>query len=103
MMRKSDKAALRNFFLPSHLSFSSNTIERIDASFVDGGALLHRVRWDKGHTFQDIADTYVKYNKRHYLNPTIIFDSYEEVTIKSQEHLRRNSVPMSSFVDIRED
>ena len=37
------------------------------------------------------------------MNPTVIFDGYEEVTIKSQEHLRRNSVPMSSYVDIRED
>ena len=103
MMRKADKAALRNLFLPSDLSVSPNTIERVGASFIDGDALLHRVRWDKGNTFKNIATIYVKYIKKHYLRPTVIFDGYEGTTAKSHEHLRRNCVPMSTYVDIRED
>ena len=103
MIRKAVKAALRNLFFPSDLSVSPNTIERVGASFIDGGAHLHRVRWDKGKTFKNIATSYVKYIKKHYLRPTVIFDGYEGTTAKSQEHIRINYVPMSTYVDIRED
>ncbi len=102
-MRKADKAALRNYVMPSHLSVSPNTIEHIGASFIDGGALLHRVRWEKGHTFEEVAKVYVTYVKRHHSHPTVIIDGYEGIGIKTQEHLRRNSVPLSSYVEVRSE
>ena len=81
-MRKADKAALRNFLMPSDLSVSPNTIEQIRYSFIDGSVLLHRVRLDKGMTVTQIADIYSRYIKRHYLHPTVIFDGYKELSTK---------------------
>ena len=74
-------------------------------SIIDGGALLHRVRWPKSKrvTFKDVVDVYKSYVLRHYPRPTVVFDGYEALSTKSNEHFRRNSIPMSSFVNIGED
>ena len=51
---------------------------------VDGGALLHRVRWSKYMKSSAIAETYVKYVTRHYddSNVTIVFDGYDNESTK---------------------
>ena len=75
-----------------------------DTYVIDGGALLHRVRWSKGIKFSDIAETHVKYIRRHYqFNITIVFDGYQDGSTKSHEHLRRNSIPQSCNVTIHAD
>ena len=33
---------------------------------VDGGALLHRVHWQKGIIFKEVAKTYVSYVNNNY-------------------------------------
>ena len=42
--------------------------------FLDGGALIHRVQWQKGATYREIAKSYIKYVHQHYRHSCIIFD-----------------------------
>ena len=81
---------------------SFGEISTFGASVVDGGALLYRVSWPKGATFSFISALYVTYLKRNFVNPTVIFDGYGTSSTKDHEHLRRYSVPLSSFVTIRD-
>jgi len=46
---------------------------------LDGGALLHRVRWAKDTSFGDLASTYVSYVRRHYDSATIVFNGYKDI------------------------
>ena len=105
MMRKSDKSLLRKALMPPEQSFPRREINVAHKTVIDGGALLHKVRWCKGMTFQQIADTYVSYVAGRYSLPTVVFDGYENqnVSTKHQEHLRRNSIPLSAFLKISED
>ena len=43
---------------------------------LDGGALLHRVVWNRGLTYDEICKQYVSYVKKHYGKPTVVFDGY---------------------------
>ena len=61
---------------------------------LDGGALLHRVQWEKGVTFGCIVDIYRKYLQSNYksLNSLIVvFDGYNSST-KDQCHRKRHPV-----------
>ena len=45
----------------------------------DGGALLQKLKWDKGQSFQEIAEMYKGYILRHFGNRVaIVFDGYPE-------------------------
>jgi hypothetical protein len=87
-MRKPDKPAL-------YREFTKNmTCEPLppDCIFVvDGGCLLHRVRWMRGTSAVDILNLYVNYVKGHFgLSSVVVFDGYDcGPTIKDHEHLRR--------------
>ena len=59
MMRKPDKPSLRNVVMPDEESITGDAIGQYNVSVVDGGALLHRVRWTKGKKFSDIGKAYV--------------------------------------------
>ena len=62
---------------------------------LDGGALLHRVQWEKGTTFGQIIENYNRYIRSNYnylLNPLIVvFDGYNSST-KDQCHRKRHPV-----------
>ena len=105
MMRKPDKPSLRKVIMPEEHAMPKKDIAPNSHFVIDGGALLHRVHWQKGDKFISIADTYIKYMKKHYGNSAeVIFDGYEdEKSIKSQEHKRRNIIPQSCDVQIQED
>lgn len=55
---------------------------------VDGGALLHRVRWTKDASFDEICQVYAQYINRYY-SKCFVFDGYEGLSTKSNEHTRR--------------
>ena len=93
MMRKPDKPSLRKVIMPDEESIARDAIGQYSVSVVDGGALLHRVRWTKGKKFSDIGKAYVGNVSRYYQSPVIVFDGYEKDNTKSHEHLRRNSLP----------
>lgn len=62
-----------------------------DVQYVlDGGALLHRLPWPRGSTFDGLCEQYVKYVTQKYGTATVVFDGYtEEPTTKDVTHLRR--------------
>ena len=45
---------------------------------LDGGVLIHRVKWPKGTTYREIAKSYVCYVHQHYGHSCIIFDGYKQ-------------------------
>ena len=45
---------------------------------IDGGALLQRIPWQRGVTYDHICKTYVQYVERHYgKQVTIVFNGYQ--------------------------
>ena len=57
---------------------------------IDGGWLLHQVKWTSGATIKTIVDTYVQYINGKFKNPTVVFDGYDgEPSTKDHEHRRR--------------
>ena len=90
--------------MPEEKAVKKDDIQNCETYVLDGGALLHRVRWAKGMKFSAIADTYVKYIKKNYKsNITVVFYGYQDKFTKSHEHLRRNFVPRSCNVNINAD
>ena len=57
---------------------------------IDGGALLHRVVWPRGLTYNAICLLYIQYVHRRYPRATIVFDGYDDgPTTKDCTHQRR--------------
>lgn len=56
---------------------------------MDGGALLQRIPWTKGVTYQNIFSTYCNYVKKKYGRAIVVFDEYQNVSTKDMTHLRR--------------
>ena len=89
MMRRPDKPFLRKVIMPEEGAIKKDDIKYCDTYVLNGGTLIHRVRWSKGTKFITIAETYVKYTRKNYrLNVTIVFDGYHNKITKSHEHLR---------------
>ena len=57
---------------------------------LDGGALLHRIPWPRGFTFDGVSELYVNYVTQKYgANAVIVFDGYtDEPTTKDPTHRR---------------
>ena len=45
-------------------------------SNLDGGALLHRVPWPRGSTYEKISQLYIKYVTQKYGAASVVFDGY---------------------------
>jgi len=103
LMRKADKPALAKFITadlpwqdcPSGLRF-----------VVDGGCLLHRVRWEKNKTYLELVLLYVnRVIARFGVGSVVVFDGYgTKATTKDHEHKRRamKAVKVSPEVAIDE-
>jgi len=91
MMRKSDKAALGRLLSQDVVVFDlQNWKTRV---VVDGGALLHRVRWQKVSTYSLTADHHVRYVINKYgRNAVVVFDGYcSGPSTKDHEHVHRSA------------
>ena len=86
VMRKADKAALRNKILSKETS-----TDGIEKRIVDGGAFLHKVFWPQNATYGEVLSLYVKAARKHYGNCHVVFDGYDKASIKDSEHERRGS------------
>ena len=98
LIRKPDKPALRKMLLKDkHIV---NVYAVVLSSYVlDGGALLHQVRWSKGSTNKDLAMSYVSYVRHLYNTTTIVFDGYNNpASTKTNAHARRSSVRCQDIV-----
>ena len=94
LMRKPDKASLRRSLLPDE----KNCVITLESVYVlDGGALLHRVFWNKRLKFGEIIKDYVNYVRKNYGLCYVVFDGYDDPTsTKSSEHKRRKLTNGSS-------
>ena len=91
LMRKPDKPAIRKYLVDGKVPES----ERMGSYVLDGGALLHRVRWIKGVSYEETCDRYTKHLEQ-YGTCTIVFDGYGTPSIKDHEHQRRECLTKTS-------
>ncbi|KAG1681696.1 hypothetical protein GQR58_011692 [Nymphon striatum] len=86
LMRKPTKAVLRNALLTEKADVDPNALH-----VLDGGALLHKVRWSTSVTYREVCDLYVNHIKSKYGIGTIVFDGYMDgPSTKDHEHARRS-------------
>jgi len=59
---------------------------------IDGGCLLHRLAWTRGHTVEQITQLHVQFVQRSFGRTVqIIFDGYScGASMKDHEHRRRS-------------
>ena len=97
MMRKPNKATLRNFLTKN---IPKNELPVAFTCLIDGGALLHKVKWMTSKTFWEIIRQYITYiNDRYkaYPNICIVFDGYDDPdSIKAHKHARRKGKTSSN-------
>ncbi|KAJ8868090.1 hypothetical protein PR048_031899 [Dryococelus australis] len=74
-MPKTKKAALYNA-----IPLCSSSVDlKTSYTVVDGGFLLHRVKWNIGTKFSSICEQYIPYLVNHYRdNSAVVFDGYED-------------------------
>jgi hypothetical protein len=99
LMRKADKPVLAKA-LTSGLSFKA--MSESVTYVVDGGCLLHKVRWSKNTTYYDVVQQYIMFVNKHYgKSAVVIFDGYlTEPTTKDHEHKRRLSKAVKVAPDV---
>ena len=87
--RESNKAALADA-LWEIVKLDQTDPTSDDLHYVlDGCALLQRLPWSRGQTFESICHMYVTYVTKRYGKATIVFDGYEDgPTIKDATHCR---------------
>ncbi len=74
-MRKPDKAQLKQELIKSVDGITS--VEDNCLYVVDGGNLLHKVKWQRGVPYCDIIQQYVQFVNKHYgCNTVVVFDGY---------------------------
>ena len=75
-MRKPDKPSLRKALMKDEDVVTKDQLNANSIFVVDGGVLLHRVRWMKGTTFDELCENFVQYVRKHYKTCTVVFDGY---------------------------
>ena len=59
---------------------NQNAVSIPDVRFVlDGGALLHRIPWSQGASYESILETYSKYVATNFGKAVVVFDGYKEL------------------------
>jgi len=59
---------------------------------LDGGALIHKLPWTKGETWEEIMLMYCNYVGKKYGQAIVVFDGYiDSPSTKDQAHTRRNN------------
>ena len=103
LMRKPDKPSLRKALMKDEDPVTKDQLDADSIFVVDGCALLHRVRWMKGTTFEELCENYVQYVRKYCKTCTVVFDGYGVPSTKSDEHLRRSKgVKKCPTVDVKE-
>ena len=88
MMRKPKKHEFGKMLKETATKLDVNINSKMHV--VDGGWLLHQVKWSSGATIKTIVDTYARYVNNKFKDATVVFDGYgEEPSTKDHEHMRR--------------
>ena len=104
LLRKPDKEPLLHT-VRSHVTPSNDAILQVnpktDHYVLDGGSLIHRLKWTDGSTYNSIADAYTSFTVDVYGNATVVFDGYDGgPSTKDNAHQRRTRTKVTNKVDI---
>lgn len=90
LMRKPDKPSLYKRYTADIMS---SQFPRGSVFVVDGGCLLHKVKWVKGYTFEQLSAQYLSYvNSKFGHKVIVVYDGYGSMaSTKDHEHARRHS------------
>ena len=101
VMRKPAKPQLRRALTDGT---SDETQPLTDQHVLDGGALIHKVRWVKGETYKQTAMRYIEYVRKKFEKCCIVFDGYGmSCTTKDHEHQRRSTRETFSNITISDE
>lgn len=99
VMRKADKPQLAHSIyehcssVEVTASGDSPSIPITEHYVLDGGSLLHRLHWNVGSSYEQIAKMYADHTVSTYGPATVVFDGYQNgPAIKDATHQRRESV-----------
>lgn len=99
LMRKPNKATLRNTLL---VKVEPSKDVAAKSCVIDGGALLHKVKWFPDSTFGDVLKLYVNYVERkcvRFEHVSVVFDGYSDIlSTKAEEHSRRAGVVSADVI-----
>ena len=88
----------------NHVNSSNDDIQVIpktDHYVLDGGSLIHRLKWTDGSTYNSIADAYASFTVDVHGNATVVFDGYDGgPSTKDNAHQRRTRTKVTNKVDI---
>ena len=104
-MRKVDKSELgreikknvRNIMPDYATQFPPDSIP-----VIDGGWLLHFIRWKKNATYADVLGQYSSFLRTKYGMCCVLFDGYEYDSTKDHEHKRCQTGKVSASIVIAE-
>ena len=109
ILRRADKPKLAQALL-AHCSntlsieSTSDAIPQTERYVLDGGSLLHKLKWNRGDTYGNIAKSYAEYTSKHYGSATVVFDGYEAgPSIKDNTHQRRGQSSLHPVVNFTRD
>lgn len=87
-MRKNVKATLYGLFKTFYINVKDPLLTYY---VIDGGFLIHRLKWHLNELFSDILQKYVKHILHYYgTNVCVVFDGYKKMSIKSVERSRQS-------------
>ena len=86
--RQASKSTLAEYLWSS--AKEETTLPNENIHFVlDGGSLLHKLPWQRGSTYNQLAEMCAEFVARKYKNATIVFDGYStQQTSKAATHIR---------------
>ena len=68
--------AIRNHVTTKSEDAVTQRVPGTDHYVLDGGSLLHRLKWTEGCTYSSIAENYATFTVQHYAKATVVFDGY---------------------------
>ena len=83
--------AIRKYVSPKSDKAMTQTVQWTDHYVLDGGSLLHHLKWMERCTYSSIADDYASVTVKHYAKATVVFVVYGAgPSIKDCVHQRRS-------------
>lgn len=93
LLRHAEKSQLLKVFPSVNVNENSATEKnKIHGQYIlDGGSLIHRLNWQNGLTYEEIAKKYSSFVLSHYGSALVVFDGYKcGQSIKDNTHARRS-------------
>ena len=102
LLQKANKTQLAETIVKSVLQprpsdeINTTVNDTTDQYVLDGGSLMHRIKWPKNFTYAQIASLYSDFVQSKYGDAIVILDGYNsKPSTKDTTHLRRASKSIS--------